>query len=159
VRSLQWKPQTEMAVQVKVSGIDTLIKDIEQYSENVQVGILNEIKDWSVRTESAAKRDVPVDTGALKSSIGTYVENNGLTWVVKAGGTQEVNYAPFIEFGTGARVDKSFLQEFGLTQYALQFQGNQDPFFPLPSRSYLYRNARTEFEKTLANIRKLIKKT
>ena len=148
-----------MAVQVKVSGIDTLIKDIEQYSENVQVGILNEIKDWSVRTESAAKRDVPVDTGALKSSIGTYVENNGLTWVVKAGGTQEVNYAPFIEFGTGARVDKSFLQEFGLTQYALQFQGNQDPFFPLPSRSYLYRNARTEFEKTLANIRKLIKKT
>jgi hypothetical protein len=149
-----------MAVQVKVQGIDTLIKDIEQYSEKVQVGILKEIKDWSVRTESAAKRDVPIGlTGNLQSSIGTYVENNGLTWVVKAGGTEKVNYAPFIEFGTGARVDKSFLQQFGLTEYALQFQGNQDPFFPLPSRSFLYRNARTEFEKSLENIKKLINKT
>jgi hypothetical protein len=147
-----------MAVQVKVSGINTLIENIEQYSEKVQVGILKEIKDWSVRTESAAQRDVPVDTGALKSSIGTYVENNGLTWVVKAGGTEKVNYAPFIEFGTGARVDKSFLQQFGLTEYASQFKGKQDPFFALPSRSFLYRNARIEFEKSLENIKKLIQK-
>jgi hypothetical protein len=148
-----------MAVRVKVSGINILLQDLDKYSDKVKQGVLEEIKDWSVRTESSAQRDVPVDTGALKSSIGTYVENNGLTWVVKAGGTEKVNYAPFIEFGTGARVDKSFLQQFGLTEYALQFQGNQDPFFPLPSRSFIYRNARTEFEKALANIKKLIQQT
>jgi hypothetical protein len=148
-----------MAVRVKVSGINILLQDLDKYSKEVQQGIYKEISDWAKRTESDAQRDVPVDTGALKSTIRSVVSNNGLTWIVKAGGINNVNYAPYIEFGTGARVDKSFLQQFGLTEYALQFQGNQDPFFPLPSRSFIYRNARTEFEKALANIKKLIQQT
>jgi hypothetical protein len=145
-----------MAVQVKVNGIDTLIKNIDKYSEDVQVGILMEIKDWSERTKNDAIRDVPVKTGDLKGTIRTSVSNNGLTWSVLAGGIEGVNYAPFVEFGTGVNVDKSFIQEYGLTEYAEQFRGNQDPFFPLPSRTYLYKNARLEFEKTLANIKKLL---
>ena len=148
-----------MAVQVKVSGINILLQDLDKYSKEVQQGIYKEVSDWAKRTESDAQRDVPVDTGALKSTIRSVVSNNGLTWIVKAGGINNVNYAPYIEFGTGARVDKSFLQQFGLTEYASQFKGRQDPFFALPSRSFLYRNARIEFEKTLANIKKLIQQT
>ncbi len=148
-----------MAVQVKVSGINILLSDLDKYSKEVQQGVLKEVREWSVRTEADAQRDVPVDTGALKSTIRTSSENNGLTWVVKAGGINNVDYAPYIEFGTGVRVDKSFLQQYGLVEYALQFQGNQPPFYPLPSRSFIYRNARIEFEKTLANIKKLIQQT
>jgi hypothetical protein len=145
-----------MGIQVKVSGIDILIKDIEQYSEKVQVGILMEIKDWSVRTESDAKRDVPVKTGDLKRTIRTESDNNGLTWIVKAGGTNGVNYAPYIEFGTGTEVDDKFLQEFDLVNYASQFKGKERAKYPIPANSYLYRNARLEFEKTLTNIKKLL---
>ena len=149
-----------MAVQVKINGINILLSNLDNYSKEVKQGVLKEIRDWSVRTEADAKRDVPIGlTGNLQRSIGTKSENNGLTWIVKAGGTPKVNYAPFIEFGTGVNVDQSFLQEYGLVQYALQFQGNQPPFFPLPSRSFLYKNARTEFEKTLANIKKLLQQT
>ena len=148
-----------MAVQVKVSGVDILLKDLDQYSKDVKQGVLDEIREWSVRTEADAQRDVPVKTGDLKGTIRTASENNGLTWIVKAGGIDDVNYAPFIEFGTGVNVDKSFLQEYGLVQYALQFKGNQPPFYPLPSRSFLYKNARIEFEKTLKNIRKLLQQT
>jgi HK97 gp10 family phage protein len=145
-----------MAVQVKVSGINILLKDLDKYSQDVQLGVYKEVRAWAERTEADAKRDVPVDTGALQGSIRSVVSNNGLTWIVKAGGINNVNYAPFIEFGTGARVDQAFLQEYGLVEYAKQFRGKQDPFFPLPSRSYLYKNARLEFEKTLANIKKLL---
>jgi hypothetical protein len=145
-----------MAVQVKVSGINILLKDLDQYSEKVQQGIYKEVKNWAERTEADAKRDVPVKTGDLQGTIRSVVSNNGLTWIVKAGGINNVNYAPFIEFGTGVNVDKSFLQEYGLVEYARQFKGKQDPFFPLPSRSYLYKNARLEFQKTLANIKKLL---
>lgn len=148
-----------MAVQVKVSGVDILLKDLDQYSKDVKQGVLDEIREWSVRTEADAQRDVPVKTGDLKGTIRTASENNGLTWIVKAGGIDDVNYAPFIEFGTGVRVDKSFLQEYGLVSYALQFKGNQPPFYPLPSRSFLYKNARIEFEKTLKNIKKLLQQT
>ena len=148
-----------MAVQVKVVGVDILLKDLDQYSKDVKQGVLDEIREWSVRTEADAQRDVPVKTGDLKATIRTASENNGLTWIVKAGGIDDVNYAPFIEFGTGVRVDKSFLQEYGLVSYALQFKGNQPPFYPLPSRSFLYKNARIEFEKTLKNIKKLLQQT
>ena len=148
-----------MAVQVKVSGIDILLKDLDQYSKDVKQGVLDEIREWSVRTEADAQRDVPVDTGALKSTIRSVVSQNGLTWIVKAGGINNVDYAPYIEFGTGVGVNESFLQEYGLVQYASQFRGNQPPFFPLPARSYLYRNARIEFDKTLANIKKLLQQT
>lgn len=148
-----------MALRVKVSGINILLQDLDNYSKKVQEGIYNEVREWSERTEAAATRDVPVDTGALKSSIRAVVANNGLTWIVKAGGINNVNYAPYIEFGTGARVNKSFLQEFGLSEYALQFKGRQDPFVALPERSYLYRNARIEYEQAFANIKKLIQQT
>jgi hypothetical protein len=145
-----------MAVQVKVNGIDTLIKNIEQYSEDVQVGILLEIKDWSERTKIAAVNKVPVKTRELQKTIRTEVSNNGLTWSVLAGGINGVNYAPFVEFGTGAGVDQAFLTEYGLVEYADDFRGREPAKYPIPANSYLYRNARLEFEKTLDNIKKLL---
>ena len=148
-----------MAVQVKVSGINILLSDLDNYSKEVQQGVLKEIREWSVRTESDANRDVPVDTGALKSTIRTSSENNGLTWIVSAGGINNVNYAPYIEFGTGVGVSQSFLQEYGLVKYASDFKGNQPPFYPIPANSFLFKNARIEFEKTLKNIKKLLQQT
>jgi hypothetical protein len=145
-----------MAVQVKVSGINILLKDLDQYSLDIQAGIYKEVRDWAERTEADAKRDVAYDTGALQSTIRSVVSNNGLTWIVKAGGIRGVNYAPYIEFGTGTGVDQSFLQEYGLVKYASDFIGNQEPNKPLPERSFLYKNARLEFQKTLANIKKLL---
>ena len=148
-----------MAVQVKVSGINILLSDLDNYSKEVQQGVLKEIKDWSVRTEADAQRDVPVDTGALKSTIRSVSSQNGLTWIVKAGGINNVDYAPYIEFGTGVGVNQSFLQEYGLVKYASDFKGNQPPFYPIPANSFLFKNARKEFEKTLANIKKLLQQT
>jgi hypothetical protein len=145
-----------MAVQVKVSGINILLQDLDKYSEDVQVGILLEIKSWADRTKIAAVNKVPVKTGDLQSTIRTEVSNNGLTWSVLAGGIKGVNYAPFIEFGTGAGVDQAFLTEYGLVEYADDFRGREPAKFPIPANSYLYRNARLEFEKTLANIKKLL---
>ena len=148
-----------MAVQVKLQGINILLQTLEDYSKEVKEQVYNETSEWAKRTENAAKRDVPFKTGNLKSTIRTESENNGITWVVKAGGINGVDYAPYIEFGTGTGVDQSFLDEYGLSAYAMQFTGDQDPFSPLPSRSFLYKNARLEFEKTLANIKNILQQT
>lgn len=148
-----------MAVRVRLEGINILLQTLEDYSKEVKEQVYNETSQWAQRTESAAIRDVPVDTGDLRSTIRSESENNGITWVVKAGGINNVHYAPYIEFGTGARVNQSFLDEYGLSAYAMQFTGNQEPFSPLPERSFLFRNARIEFEKTLDNIRKILEQT
>jgi hypothetical protein len=148
-----------MAVQVKVSGVNILLQDLDKYSKEVQAGVYKEVRGWAERTEADAKRDVAFDTGALQRSIRSVVSQNGLTWIVKAGGINNVDYAPYIEFGTGVGVDQSFLQQYGLVEYASQFRGTQPPFSPLPARSFLYKNARIEFDKTLANIKKLLQQT
>jgi HK97 gp10 family phage protein len=148
-----------MAVRVRLQGINILVQALDDYSKEVKNLVYDETREWAERTENAAQRDVPVDTGNLKSTIRTESENNGLTWIVKAGGINNVDYAPYIEFGTGARVNQSFLEEYGLSAYAMQFTGEQEPFVALPERSYLFRNARTEFEKTLENIKKILEQT
>lgn len=46
--------------------------------------------------EAQAKNRVPVDTGALKNSISTEFENNGLTGII----APHMEYATYVEFGT-----------------------------------------------------------
>lgn len=145
-----------MSIKVKVSGINALLSGLDQYSEQIQLKIQDEVKDWANRVAADAKRDTPVDTGALKNSIRAVLGANGLTWIVKVGGINAVNYAPYVVFGTGSFVNQAFLQEYGLVQYASQFKGKGEHTVNLPMRDFLYRNARTEFEKTFQNIKKII---
>jgi len=148
-----------MAAQVKVVGVDAFLRDLNKYFKEVEKNTTEEMVQWSVRTKSAAQRDVRKDTLALHNTIRSEITNNGLTVEVKAGGINDVNYAPYIEFGTGVGVDQTFLQEYGLTKYAGDFKGNQPPFYPIPAKSFLFRNGREEFEKSVKNIIKLLKQT
>jgi len=148
-----------MAVQVKVVGVDSFLRDLNKYFKEVEKNTTEEMVQWSVRTKSAAQRDVRKDTLALHNTIRSEITNNGLTVEVKAGGINDVNYAPYIEFGTGVGVDQTFLQEYGLTKYASDFKGNQPPFYPIPAKSFLFRNGREEFYKSVKNIIKLLQQT
>ena len=145
-----------MGIKLKVSGVNILLNDLDKYSNDIQKKVGDEIQQWGKNTVEAAKRDVPVDTGALKSSIRDVIGSDRKSVVVKAGGINNVDYAPYIEWGTGAFVDQNFLQEFGLVQYASQFKGAGVKQVNLPARTFLYRNARTELEKTFAEIKKII---
>lgn len=51
--------------------------------------------------ENSAKGYCPVDTGTLRCSIQTSVEEQGM--VVTAAIGPQVDYAPYVEFGTGVR--------------------------------------------------------
>lgn len=57
-----------------------------------------------IKSVQIAKRQAPVDTGRLRSSI-TYVEEEG---VFKVG--SNVEYAPFVEFGTEDRAPQPYLR-------------------------------------------------
>lgn len=147
-----------MSVRLEFKGIQGVISSVRKYPERVVKEINEELQDWAERTEQKAKEKVPVDTGALKSSIRAVLGADKLTWIVKAGGINGVNYAPYVEFGTGTGVDQRWLQEFGLLSYADQFRGKGIREVNIPMNSFLYRNARTEFEKTVKNIQEIIDK-
>ena len=54
------------------------------------------VRKASFDIEGQAKDRAPVDTGALKNSISTEFENNGLIGII----APHVEYATFVEFGT-----------------------------------------------------------
>jgi hypothetical protein len=145
-----------MSIKVKVTGVNILLQGIDQLEDRLKLAVQDEIKDWADRTKNDAIRDTPVDTGKLKSSIRSVLGANGLTWIVKVGGINGVNYAPYVVFGTGTFVDQNFLQQFNLVQYASQFKGKGQRQVNLPMRDFLYRNARLEFDKSLQEIKKII---
>lgn len=54
------------------------------------------VRKASFDVEGQAKNRAPVDTGALKNSISTEFEDNGLTGII----APHVEYATLVEFGT-----------------------------------------------------------
>lgn len=63
-----------MKAAVKIEGLRETLRGLEQLKKSTQVGVLNRVLKKAARpVEDAAKRDVPVDRGELKKSIGTKI--------------------------------------------------------------------------------------
>jgi phage gpG-like protein len=112
----------------------------------------NEVGTWGLTTQRLAKERVPKDNNDLMKSI--KAQRQGDQAVVEAG----MNYAPYVEFGTGRTVDLSELDELGIPQsYAAQFKGKGIKEVNLPARPYLYNSARQALHEMLSNMNRKIK--
>lgn len=126
------------------------IKSLKDYSGQT---LSSEIGKTGFAIERRSKRKVPVDTGGLKQSIKTY--HSGKKAFVEAG----KNYAPYIEFGTGSKVDLTDMKALGIPDsYAKQFKGKGIRDINLPARPFLFPSARTEFLNLLKRITDKLKK-
>lgn len=111
-----------------------------------------EFQKFASGAEIDMKNDVPVDTGALKNSISSQAEKDEAT--IQA----SMKYAPYIEFGTGAKVSLKHLEKLGIPKrYALRFKGRGIKDVNLPPRPYFYPNARKHLKKLIKNINSKIK--
>ena len=137
-------------MKLSIKGNQTIIRGIRAYEKQSIERTKEELKAWADKTEMDAKRDVPVDTGALQSSIHQSSENDGLVQTV---GTN-VEYAPYVEFGTGTLVDVPQ----GLEDYAIQFKGSGVKEVNLPARPYLFGNARNNFSEMIERLRRRLGK-
>jgi phage gpG-like protein len=126
------------------------IKSLKDYSGQT---LSNEIGKTGFAIERRSKRKVPVDTGGLKQSIKTF--HSGKKAFVEAG----KKYAPFVEFGTGSKVDLTDMKALGIPEsYAKQFKGKGIRDINLPARPFLFPSARTEFLNLLKRITDKLKK-
>ena len=135
-------------MKITVNGNRAVLRGIRAYEKRSVERTKEELKGWADKTEADAKRDVPVDTGELQQSIRQGVENEGLAQTV---GTN-VEYAPYVEFGTGTEVDVPS----GLEDYAIQFKGAGIKEVNLPARPYLFNNARRNLIEMVERLRRRI---
>lgn len=97
-----------MAKDFKVEGLDSWSKWVDSIPIKVEKKVEKHVATTAYKIEANAKRLVPVDTGHLRRSIQTELDkvlNKSYTAVV---GTN-IEYAPYIEFGTIQRHPKPYL--------------------------------------------------
>ena len=100
-------------------------------SAEIDRELKREVAAATTHTSLGAKQNAAVNFGGLKSSIRKDTDKNrGLTGEVIVG----VGYGPFIEFGTGNKVNVPN----ELHDYAMQFKGAGIREVNLSARPYLY---------------------
>lgn len=88
-----------------VTGIDSLVKKLQAISDKAaEKALTRGIRKATARVQASAKKLAPVDTGRLRGSITSRIEKNGNS-ISGAVGTV-VEYASYVEFGTGQRGDQ-----------------------------------------------------
>lgn len=113
---------------IQVTGIKEAMKALEDYKDTKTEQLEKATQKATVSVQRGAKKNVPVDTGRLRASI--HRTSNKLNGTVHT----NVEYAPYIEFGTGSEVD---VPE-GLEDYAMQFKGDGKRQVNLPAQPYLF---------------------
>lgn len=95
-----------MPITTEVTGLMETQRKLEQVIADLQgAPMLNAMRDATLMVQATAKEEAPVDTGRLRASITPEVRG-GPDEVVGAVGSN-VDYAPYMELGTGTFAGKS----------------------------------------------------
>ena len=139
---------------IKVQGLDEAIKALSKYGEEVARDTAKAMNTTMLAVQSSAKRRAPVDTGRLRASI---VTTKASKEDLVASTVVGVNYAPYIEFGTGAYArDYLASQDAEMQRYAMQFYINGRG--KLPARPFLFPSFEEERPKLEKELVKLLKR-
>jgi len=121
-------------IRVKIEGVKEAIRNIEQWEvEKLRQSKL-QVERSAINIEREAKNAAPVDMGILRSSIAKTVTASDSGRVLEAEVGTSVEYAPFVEFGTGSGVSVPAGQE----EFAMQFKGKTGRKRNMPARPFLF---------------------
>jgi len=135
------------AFSFKVEGLNRLQKKLDSLPKTLVSEVSGELEDGANAIRNGALRDVPVDTGLLKSSISVKpITKLSFEVVVQK------EYAPFVEFGTGTLVKVPS----GLESYAMQFKGRGMKHVNLPARPFLFNNYLRERPEIIKRLKEII---
>lgn len=130
----------------EVEGLQRLIKNVEKLGKDVELIAAAEIEEFvqDVNAEQTAK--APTDLGPLRA--GNSFRGSKLSWEL----FNAVNYAPYVEFGTGTGVDVPT----ELRDYAIQFKGRGIRQVNLPARPFFFEPFMRRRKELVENIKKAL---
>jgi len=131
---------------IRVTGIQEAVKALEDYKDTKTERLEKATQKATIDVQRDAKKNAPVDTERLRSSI--HRTSNKLNGTVFT----NVGYAPYIEFGTGSEVD---VPE-GLEDYAMQFKGEGKRQVNMPSQPFLFPAWESNKEEYIKSVKKIL---
>jgi phage gpG-like protein len=144
-----------MKASVKINQADLakLNKKLAQLQKFSKQELSSEIGRGAMEIVGRAKQSAAKDTGALRQSINSEASGKGVAIVA------DIDYAPYIEFGTGSSVSLTDMKELGIPDsYAAQFKGKGIREVNLPARPFFFSSARVGFNNMLKRVDKKLKK-
>jgi hypothetical protein len=149
--------------QINVHGKDAIINKFKQAPEIMTKQSSQIIYETAVEIENKAKNRVAVDTGALRSTIRATKLSNGSSMIkaglsnVKNGKGHLINYAAFVEFGTGRKPNTAYktLSNTGIAIYAEDFMGKGKRDVKRSPGPYLFNSTDELIGKMVNRIKKI----
>ena len=132
---------------IDIRGIKELEKELKKASKEILKEVDGAMEASVKRMEVAAKAAVPKETGRLHNSIAGNKKGEFQYELVA-----DVDYAAYVEFGTGALVDVPK----GLESYAIQFLGRGIKEVNLPAHPYLFPAYETERKELIKDIKAIL---
>jgi HK97 gp10 family phage protein len=138
-------------IRFKIEGMKEAIRDLKDWElEKIRQSRL-QIERSAINIEREAKNLCPVDDQILRPSIAKKVTATDSGRVLEAEVGTVVEYAPFVEFGTGSGVSVPAGQE----EFAMQFKGKTGRKRNYPARPFLFpawERERPKFVKSMEAI-------
>jgi hypothetical protein len=138
-------------IRFKIEGMKEAIRNIQDWEvEKIRQSRL-QIERSAINIEREAKNLCPVDFGILRSSIEKTVDASDAGRILSAEVGTNIEYAPFVEFGTGSGVSVPAGQE----EFAMQFKGKTGRKRNYPARPFLFpawERERPKFVKSMEAI-------
>jgi hypothetical protein len=149
--------------QVKINGKDAILNKFRQAPEIMTKQASQIIYETAVEIENKAKNRVAVDTGALRSTIRATKLSNGSSMIkaglsnVSNGKGHLINYAAFVEFGTGKKPNTAYklLSNTGIATYAQDFKGKGKRDQLRAPEPYLFNSTDELIGKMVNRIKKI----
>jgi hypothetical protein len=149
--------------QVNVYGKDAILSKFRQAPGIMTKEAAKIIYETAVEIENKAKNRVKVDTGALRSTIRATKLSNGSSMVkaglsnVTNGKGHLINYAAFVEFGTGQKPNTAYkmLNNTGIATYAEDFMGKGKRDVKRSPDAYLFNSTDELIGKMVNRIKKI----
>lgn len=92
-----------------VHELNQVVVDLTRASGTVGEKASAVVRKSAFDIETTSKILAPVDTGALRNSIGTDIVGEGTSPVVEAQIGPTVNYGAYVEFGTSRMAPKAYM--------------------------------------------------
>jgi HK97 gp10 family phage protein len=138
-------------IRFKLTGMKEAVRNIQDWEvEKIRQSRL-QIERSAINIEREAKNLCPVDDQILRPSIAKKVTATDSGRVLEAEVGTVVEYAPFVEFGTGSGVSVPAGQE----EFAMQFKGKTGRKRNYPARPFLFpawEKERPKFVKSMEAI-------
>ena len=121
-------------IRFKITGMKEAVRNIQDWEHEKLRQSRLQIERSAINIEREAKNACPVDDQILRPSIRKKVTATELGRVLEAEVGTRVEYAPFVEFGTGSGVSIPAGQE----EFAMQFKGKTGRVRNYPARPFLF---------------------